>query len=185
MKRRNGLLAGVGTAALVATTATRFGASIMPNAGSQETFKISKPGTTSGARGSARYAVLREEGTERAGSSPLDREKRAGIYRCAVCDLAVYSFSDKFDSSTGWPSFTRRYRKEAGQGLLPRAYRRRRRCQPNCPFSRVTAAPAVRDSIATACSTIIRSDGLSRSALMPRPLTTIQAWPGRTASTET
>jgi peptide-methionine (R)-S-oxide reductase len=51
------------------------------------------------------YRVLREEATERAGSSPLDREKRAGTFACAGCDLPLYSSRVKFDSGTGWPSF--------------------------------------------------------------------------------
>ena len=53
----------------------------------------------------AQYNVLREEGTERAGSSPLNDEKRKGSYHCAGCDLALFSSSMKFDSGTGWPSF--------------------------------------------------------------------------------
>ncbi|AMJ61370.1 peptide-methionine (R)-S-oxide reductase MsrB [Bosea sp. PAMC 26642] len=53
----------------------------------------------------AQYDVLRREGTERAGSSPLDKEKRAGTFHCAACDLAVYASTTKFDSGTGWPSF--------------------------------------------------------------------------------
>ena len=51
------------------------------------------------------YAVLRKEATERAGSSPLNREKRTGTYLCAGCDLPVYSSQTKFESGTGWPSF--------------------------------------------------------------------------------
>ena len=51
------------------------------------------------------YNVLREEGTERAGSSPLDREKREGVFACAGCDLPVFTSAMKFDSGTGWPSF--------------------------------------------------------------------------------
>lgn len=51
------------------------------------------------------YAVLREEETERAGTSPLDKETREGIYHCAGCDLAAYSSAHKYDSGTGWPSF--------------------------------------------------------------------------------
>jgi peptide-methionine (R)-S-oxide reductase len=51
------------------------------------------------------YAVLREEGTERAGSSPLDREKRKGTFVCAGCDLPLFTSEMKFDSGTGWPSF--------------------------------------------------------------------------------
>ena len=53
----------------------------------------------------AAYAVLREEDTETAGSSPLDAEKRVGMFHCAGCDQAVYSSAHKFDSGTGWPSF--------------------------------------------------------------------------------
>ena len=53
------------------------------------------------------YAVLRQSGTENAGSSPLDHEFHAGTYSCAACALAVYDSRTKFDSGTGWPSFYR------------------------------------------------------------------------------
>ena len=55
--------------------------------------------------GPRRYAVLRQGATERAGSSPLDREKRSGTFVCAGCALPLYSSRTKFDSGTGWPSF--------------------------------------------------------------------------------
>lgn len=51
------------------------------------------------------YDVLRHEGTERAGTSPLNTEKRKGVYHCAGCDLPLFDASMKFDSGTGWPSF--------------------------------------------------------------------------------
>lgn len=51
------------------------------------------------------YAVLRHEGTERAFTSPLDHEKRHGVFGCAGCDLDAFSSETKFDSGTGWPSF--------------------------------------------------------------------------------
>ncbi|MCM2502318.1 peptide-methionine (R)-S-oxide reductase MsrB [Aureimonas altamirensis] len=51
------------------------------------------------------YAVLRQEATERPYSSPLNSQKRRGIYRCAGCDSDVYNSSTKYDSGTGWPSF--------------------------------------------------------------------------------
>ena len=51
------------------------------------------------------YAVLREEKTERAFTSPLNEEKRAGIFHCAACDLPLYDAKAKYDSGTGWPSF--------------------------------------------------------------------------------
>jgi peptide-methionine (R)-S-oxide reductase len=51
------------------------------------------------------FHVLRKEGTERAGSSPLDREKRPGVFVCAGCELPLFTTAMKFDSGTGWPSF--------------------------------------------------------------------------------
>jgi len=51
------------------------------------------------------YEVMREEGTERAFTSPLNDEKRAGTFLCKGCDLPLYSSETKFDSGTGWPSF--------------------------------------------------------------------------------
>ncbi|MDP2867457.1 MAG: peptide-methionine (R)-S-oxide reductase MsrB [Methyloversatilis sp.] len=51
------------------------------------------------------YAVLRNEGTERPRSSPLNDEKRRGTYHCAGCDLPLFSSDTKYESGTGWPSF--------------------------------------------------------------------------------
>lgn len=51
------------------------------------------------------YSVLFEEGTERAGTSPLNDEKREGTYCCAACQLPLFSSRAKYDSRTGWPSF--------------------------------------------------------------------------------
>lgn len=51
------------------------------------------------------YRVLFEEGTERAGSSPLNREKRAGTFVCAACGLPLFSSEAKYESGSGWPSF--------------------------------------------------------------------------------
>ena len=53
----------------------------------------------------AQYRVLREHGTERAGTSPLNAEKRAGTYACAGCGNPLFASATKFDSGTGWPSF--------------------------------------------------------------------------------
>jgi peptide-methionine (R)-S-oxide reductase len=53
----------------------------------------------------AQYDVLREEGTEAPGSSPLDHQFAKGRYDCAGCALALFSSDTKFDSGTGWPSF--------------------------------------------------------------------------------
>lgn len=51
------------------------------------------------------YQVLRHEDTERAFTNPLHENHAAGIYRCAGCDLPLFSSEHKFDSGTGWPSF--------------------------------------------------------------------------------
>ena len=56
---------------------------------------------------SAEYRVLRQAGTERPYSSPLNSEKRAGTYVCAGCQNRLYASSTKFESGTGWPSFYR------------------------------------------------------------------------------
>ena len=55
--------------------------------------------------GPAAFAVLRRKGTEAAGSSPLDKEKRRGTFSCAGCANPLFSSRTKFDSGTGWPSF--------------------------------------------------------------------------------
>jgi peptide-methionine (R)-S-oxide reductase len=52
------------------------------------------------------YAVLFEEDTEAPGSSPLNQEKRSGTYVCAACYLPLFASQDKYESGTGWPSFT-------------------------------------------------------------------------------
>jgi peptide-methionine (R)-S-oxide reductase len=54
----------------------------------------------------AQYHVLREQGTERAFTSPLAHETRNGTYACAGCGRPVFAASSKFDSGTGWPSFS-------------------------------------------------------------------------------
>ena len=95
MSRRSFLAAaGAGAAvpASMATAAERFEVNLTPE---QWRRRLSP----------AAYSVLRESNTERAGTSPLDREKRRGTFHCAGCDLPLYNSSTKFDSGTGWPSF--------------------------------------------------------------------------------
>ncbi len=73
------------------------------------------------------YRVLRHEATERPNTSALNHEKRAGEFDCAGCGNPLFLSADKFDSGTGWPSFTRPARTEAVGSrtdvklLIPRA----------------------------------------------------------------
>jgi peptide-methionine (R)-S-oxide reductase len=53
------------------------------------------------------FQILREAGTERAYSGPLNKNKKKGSYHCAACGLVVFRSSAKYDSGTGWPSFYR------------------------------------------------------------------------------
>lgn len=52
------------------------------------------------------YYVAREQGTERSFANPYYNNKKIGLYRCVGCDTPLFSSTDKFDSGTGWPSFT-------------------------------------------------------------------------------
>jgi len=82
------------------------GCSRQPATGS-ETFEVVKtPDEWRVILTPAQFKVLRDGGTERARSSPLNAEKRAGTYACAGCQLPVYASATKFESGTGWPSFT-------------------------------------------------------------------------------
>ena len=53
------------------------------------------------------YYVARKHGTERAFTSPLNNEKRDGMFKCVACGEPLFKSDDKFDSGTGWPSYTR------------------------------------------------------------------------------
>ena len=59
------------------------------------------------------FQVLRKEGTERAFTSPLNNEHRSGVFSCLGCNQPLYSSRDKFESGTGWPSFTRPISRQA------------------------------------------------------------------------
>src|SRR6185295_7546456 len=60
------------------------------------------------------FRVLREHGTERAGTSPLNAEHRPGTFACAGCGQPLFSSETKFDSRTGWPSFFRPLERAVG-----------------------------------------------------------------------
>jgi len=81
----------------------------------------------------AQYEVLRLHRTEIPGSSPLNQEKRKGIYACAACDLPLFSSDAKYDSKTGWPSFFQPLPHAIGTStdhalLIPRTEVHCRRC---------------------------------------------------------
>jgi peptide-methionine (R)-S-oxide reductase len=73
-----------------------------------ETFPVEKPDEAWRQELPPRaYHVLREHGTEPAGSSPLNTEKRSGTFLCAACGQQLFGSATKFESGTGWPSFYR------------------------------------------------------------------------------
>jgi peptide-methionine (R)-S-oxide reductase len=79
-----------------------------PSEASAASFEVNlTPGQWRQRLSPAQFRVLRQQGTERPGSSPLNKEHRAGSYACAGCQLPVFRSADKFDSGTGWPSFIR------------------------------------------------------------------------------
>lgn len=101
MSRRNLIL---GTAAC--TTALYAGMFHRRATAAAESFEVSYTDAQWRARLSPQqYAVLRQEHTERAGSSPLNEEHRMGTFSCAGCALPLFASTSKFDSGTGWPSF--------------------------------------------------------------------------------
>src|SRR3954454_22302694 len=101
MTRRTIVLSTAG--AVAAYAAMRFGTASDDAPG--EGFEISKSDEEwRRSLTPAQYDVLRREGTERAGSSPLNKEKRKGTFACAGCDLPLFSSDAKYESGTGWPS---------------------------------------------------------------------------------
>lgn len=104
MRRRDFLLSGAAFLGLAAVGA-RF-ALFDVEAGAQEAFPVSMSEADWRERLSPEaFAVLRQEATEAPFTSPLNEEKRAGIFACAGCGNELYSSDAKYDSRTGWPSF--------------------------------------------------------------------------------
>jgi peptide-methionine (R)-S-oxide reductase len=97
-------LFGAAVAGLGAFVATRFTST--PKAHAAGTFEVEHTDAEwKKLLTPAQYNILREEGTETPFSSPLDHEKRKGVFSCAGCDLPLFDSDKKFDSGTGWPSF--------------------------------------------------------------------------------
>ncbi|ESX81266.1 peptide-methionine (R)-S-oxide reductase MsrB [Mesorhizobium sp. LSHC412B00] len=105
MNRRDLLLSGAAVAAFAGTVATLRMGGPQP-ARAAETFEVTKTDAEWHAiLSDEAFNVLRKEGTEYPGTSPLLNEHRKGIFACAGCDLPVYPSDTKFESGTGWPSF--------------------------------------------------------------------------------
>jgi peptide-methionine (R)-S-oxide reductase len=101
MIRRALLLGAAGVAAFLAA---RFG--MQSDAAPAEKFEVEKSDDEwRRILTPAQYNILRQHGTERAGTSPLNKEKRKGTFACAGCDLPLFASDTKFESGTGWPSF--------------------------------------------------------------------------------
>ena len=111
MTKRN-LLAGAGAfAGALLTAGCSRGASAKPNG----RFEVNKTADEwRRTLSPAAYRVLREASTERAGSSPLNKERRRGTYVCAACALPLFRSEAKYESGTGWPSFTAPLRNSVG-----------------------------------------------------------------------
>jgi peptide-methionine (R)-S-oxide reductase len=108
LTRRTFGLAGIGLAAAAAglRTGSSHASEETMNTTADETFEITKtPEEWRKILTPEQYYVLRDHGTERAGTSPLDKTYADGIYECAACDLPLFSSETKFNSGTGWPSF--------------------------------------------------------------------------------
>lgn len=101
ISRRQALsLAGAGSAAII------IGCTSQESEAAGEQFEVMRSDAEWRRRLTpAQYRVLREDSTERPYSSPLNGEKRSGIYSCAGCGLPLYSSRTKYESGTGWPSF--------------------------------------------------------------------------------
>ena len=107
MNRRTALQGLVALAVLPMMPACSRAAAPPAAAGTAAVVQLRKPAQAwRGTVSPAAYRVLFEDGTEQAFSSPLDKEKRAGTFICAACHLPLFDSANKFDSGTGWPSFT-------------------------------------------------------------------------------
>ncbi|WP_326543132.1 peptide-methionine (R)-S-oxide reductase MsrB [Pseudorhodoferax sp.] len=102
MNLRRQLFRALGASALLAGP----GAALLPTARAAKAYAVTRSDAEWKAQLTPQqYQVLRQAGTERPYSSPLNHEKRAGTFACAGCQQPLFSSATKFDSGTGWPSF--------------------------------------------------------------------------------
>ena len=127
----------------------------------------------------AQFAVLRKHGTERAGTSPLNKEKRQGMFVCAGCGQKLFASDTKFESGTGWPSFLCAAGRRGGyhRGSQPVHDPHRGALQPlrRPPRARVPGRPA---PDRTALLHERRRDGLQAAGVMPGLVVRYAARPG-------
>jgi peptide-methionine (R)-S-oxide reductase len=130
MLNRRMLLVGAGAAALIAGARWMQGMDVE----AATVFEVQKTDTEwRRLLTKAQFEVLRLHRTEIPGSSPLNQEKRKGVFGCASCDLPLFSSETKYDSRTGWPSYTAPLPNAIGTStdhvlLLPRTEVHCRRC---------------------------------------------------------
>jgi peptide-methionine (R)-S-oxide reductase len=104
--RRDVIRAGASVGALAALLGPRFAGADTKTDAKQDAFEITRTEAEWRKLLTAeQFHVLRQHGTERAFTHPLDREYRPGTYACAGCQLPLFSSTTKYDSRTGWPSF--------------------------------------------------------------------------------
>lgn len=131
MKRRHFFVSGVPfTLTLMLPHLIKF----VSEAQAEETFEVTKTDSEwKKILTKEQYYVLRQHGTEAAGSSSLDKNYAKGVYNCSGCDLPLFSSETKFDSGTGWPSFFKPLENAVGSStdfklIYPRTEIHCRRC---------------------------------------------------------
>jgi peptide-methionine (R)-S-oxide reductase len=105
LHRRDFLLSSVALATLASPILTAEAETMSTAANTAVDFKKLTDAEWRARLTPVQYDILRKHGTERAGTSPLNHEKRQGTFACAGCDLPLFSSETKFESGTGWPSF--------------------------------------------------------------------------------
>jgi peptide-methionine (R)-S-oxide reductase len=106
MLSRRGFGLGVAVAGLTGVSAMRWFGRARAETESAEVFEVTYTEAEWREKLTPeQFYVLREHGTERAGTSALNAEKRSGTFACAGCELPLFSSETKYESGTGWPSF--------------------------------------------------------------------------------
>ena len=105
MNRRQFIISSLGTVAFPLYFSRTFGDSDMPATSNKIERIVKTDEEWKAILTPEQYDILRDEGTERPHSSPLNHEKRKGTYVCAGCELPLFTSAMKYDSGTGWPSF--------------------------------------------------------------------------------